>query len=118
MFDTHAYVKKLTAAGGSEQQAEVHAEVLADVLDSHFATKPDLAEVNHSIQELAGATQRAPLSRGPQGRSGERRRGAGLAVTHSAGAPLRRSVRTPAAPRSTPEGMCHCKTRRSLAKSA
>ena len=58
MFDTHAYVKKLTAAGVSEQQAEVHAEVLADVLDSHFASKHDIAEVNRSIQELAASTQR------------------------------------------------------------
>ncbi len=28
VFDTHAHIKKLTAAGVSEQQAGVHAEVL------------------------------------------------------------------------------------------
>jgi hypothetical protein len=41
-FDTHAFVKKLVAAGVPEQQAEVHAEIMAEVVIERLATKDDL----------------------------------------------------------------------------
>jgi hypothetical protein len=44
-FDTHAYVKKLTAAGVPEAQAEVHAGAIAGLVDDQLATKRDLAEL-------------------------------------------------------------------------
>jgi|LGVE01.1.fsa_nt_gb hypothetical protein len=38
-FDTHTYVKKLKAAGVSEKQAEVHAEVLTELISDQLITK-------------------------------------------------------------------------------
>ena len=40
-FDTLAYAKKLEAGGVEVKQAETHAEVLAEVLETHFLTKKD-----------------------------------------------------------------------------
>lgn len=50
-FDTHAYVKKLKAAGVPEEQAEVHAETIAHLIEGELATKRD-------IEELRQATKR------------------------------------------------------------
>ena len=44
-FDTHAYVKKLKAVGFTEEQAEVKAETLAELIDERLATKHDLKEL-------------------------------------------------------------------------
>jgi hypothetical protein len=44
-FDTHAYVKRLEAAGVPEPQAEVHAEALAELVVTHLATKQDLTDM-------------------------------------------------------------------------
>ena len=41
-FDTHAYIKRLVAAGMPEPQAEVQAEALAEFVLSQLATKDDL----------------------------------------------------------------------------
>lgn len=41
-FDTHAFVKRLVAAGVPEPQAEVHADALAELIDNQLATKRDL----------------------------------------------------------------------------
>ncbi|MEW6418620.1 MAG: DUF1640 domain-containing protein [Nitrospirota bacterium] len=38
-FDTHEYVKKLKAAGVPENQAEVHAEAIAKLVDERLVTK-------------------------------------------------------------------------------
>ena len=58
-FDTHAYIKKLQAAGFTEQQAEVHAETLSSVFKtnlSELATRQDLKELEQAskrdIKEL------------------------------------------------------------------
>ncbi len=55
-FDTHAYVKKLKAVGFSEEQAEVQAETLAELIDDRLATKYDLKELDiahkRDIKEL------------------------------------------------------------------
>lgn len=44
-FDTFAYAKKLKLAGFSEQQAEVQAETLAEIIEERLATKQDLKEL-------------------------------------------------------------------------
>jgi hypothetical protein len=41
-FDTHAYVKKLRAVGVSEEQAEVQAQAIADLVNDRLVTKEDL----------------------------------------------------------------------------
>ncbi len=38
-FDTHAYVKRLKAVGVSEEQAEVQAETLAELINNQLVTK-------------------------------------------------------------------------------
>ena len=42
IFDTLAYVKKLKEAGVPENQAEIHAEAIAELIDEQLATKKDL----------------------------------------------------------------------------
>jgi hypothetical protein len=41
-FDAHAFVKRLAAAGVPEAQAEIHAQVFAEVVVENLATKEDL----------------------------------------------------------------------------
>jgi len=50
VFDTHAYVKKLVTVGVSEQQAEVQAETLSELIDDNLATTRDLKELEISIR--------------------------------------------------------------------
>ncbi len=45
VFDTHAFVKELTQAGMSEEQAEVLARSQAALIDEKLATKQDLKEL-------------------------------------------------------------------------
>ncbi len=42
IFDTLAYAKKLRGAGVPENQAEIHAEAIAGLIDERLATKKDL----------------------------------------------------------------------------
>jgi hypothetical protein len=52
-FDTLAYAKKLEAKGVDVKQAEAHAEVLAEVLESTFTSKNDSeSAVNSLAQEI------------------------------------------------------------------
>jgi hypothetical protein len=50
VFDTHAVVKRLKAAGFTEQQAEAHAETLAEALSRQLATKTDLTDVALKVE--------------------------------------------------------------------
>jgi hypothetical protein len=50
-FDTLAYAKKLLSAGFTQQQAEVQAEALKDIIDDRLATKDDIKETNLQIRE-------------------------------------------------------------------
>jgi hypothetical protein len=50
VFDTHAVVKRLKAAGFTEQQAEAHAETLAEALSGQLARKTDLTEVALKVE--------------------------------------------------------------------
>jgi hypothetical protein len=49
-FDTHAYVKRLVAAGVPEAQAEIHAQVFAEVVIEHLATKEDLLALEQRLR--------------------------------------------------------------------
>ncbi len=42
IFDTHAYIKKMKAVGFTEEQAEVQAETVADLINERLVTKADL----------------------------------------------------------------------------
>ena len=48
-FDTHRFVKKLTACGFTERQAEVLAEEQVNLLESNLATKTDLIAVKAEL---------------------------------------------------------------------
>lgn len=41
-FDTHAYIKKLTSVGFTEEQAEVQATAISELITDHMVTKGDL----------------------------------------------------------------------------
>lgn len=48
-FDTLSYSKKLKAAGFTEEQAEIQAESLKEILGTELTTKKDLAETKVEI---------------------------------------------------------------------
>ncbi len=52
IFDTHAFVKRLTAAGMPEAQAEILAEENALLLGEQLATKHDVALLRTDIERL------------------------------------------------------------------
>lgn len=49
-FDTHAFVKRLEAAGMSLEQAEAVADAMGDVVLPTVATKPDLKELGQELR--------------------------------------------------------------------
>ena len=49
-FDTHAFVKDLTAAGMPEAQAEVLAQSQAKLNDEKLATKQDLKDLEERLR--------------------------------------------------------------------
>ena len=52
-FDTHKFVKKLEAAGISEQQAEAISAAVQDAQESaELATKTDIRELKAEMREL------------------------------------------------------------------
>ena len=56
VFDTHAFVKRLTAVGMPEEQAEALADEQAKRIDERLATKDDLERLEQRlIIRLAGA---------------------------------------------------------------
>lgn len=50
MFDTLAYAKKLKSAGFTEDQAEIQAEALAEIIDEKLPTKRDLKELESNLR--------------------------------------------------------------------
>ena len=56
-FDTHKYVKRLTAVGMPEKQAEVIADEQRALIKDQLATKQDIAEVKRDIKALEAAMQ-------------------------------------------------------------
>jgi hypothetical protein len=51
LFDTHAFIKRLTAAGMPEAQAEILAEEQARLLNEHIATKADLKALEDRLTD-------------------------------------------------------------------
>ena len=51
-FDTHRFVKNLTASGFTEAQAEALADEQANLLNSNLATKTDILTVKSDIREV------------------------------------------------------------------
>ena len=52
IFDTHAFVKRLIAAGMPEQQAEILAEEHARLRGERFATKQDIVDLEKLKDQL------------------------------------------------------------------
>ena len=52
IFDTHAFVKRLTAAGMPEQQAEVLADEQARLMNERLATKADVALLRSDLRAM------------------------------------------------------------------
>lgn len=50
VLDTLAYAKKLKSVGFTEEQAEVQAETLAQLVDEKLTTKQDLKELEVSLK--------------------------------------------------------------------
>lgn len=54
-FDTHAFIKRLTAAGMPEAQAEVLAEEQTRLIETQLATKSDLERLKQELTIRVGA---------------------------------------------------------------
>jgi len=57
-FDTLTYAKKLRDAGFTQEQAEVQAHALADIVEERLATKQDIATLHRDIKELETSLKR------------------------------------------------------------
>ena len=51
-FDTLQYTKRLREVGVSEEQAEVQAEAIRELIDDKLATKEDIKLVRKDMKEL------------------------------------------------------------------
>lgn len=50
MFNTLSYAKKLEEAGIPREQAEVHIQIIAEIVEGDVATKADLMETRRSLE--------------------------------------------------------------------
>ncbi len=50
VFDTLRYAKRLKEVGFTEQQAEVQAETIKELIDNNLATKKDLKELEGNLK--------------------------------------------------------------------
>ena len=57
-FDTHKYVKRLTAAGMPENQAEVIADEQRSLIEDQLATKQDIKALEAATKQDIAATRR------------------------------------------------------------
>ncbi|KJU82277.1 hypothetical protein MBAV_005522 [Candidatus Magnetobacterium bavaricum] len=62
IFDTHAYVKKLKAVGFTEEQAEVQAEAMSELIEEGLATKRDLKELELRLTIRLGTIMTAGIA--------------------------------------------------------
>ncbi len=51
-FDTLTYATKLRDAGFTQEQAEVQAHALADIVEERLATKQDIATLRCDIKDM------------------------------------------------------------------
>lgn len=54
-FDTHENVKKLTAVGFTEEQAEVQTKIIADLVQEQLATKQDFEKRKNELTIRLGS---------------------------------------------------------------
>ncbi len=54
-FDTLAYAKKMKAVGFTDEQAEVQAEAISDLINDQLTTKQDLHELELRLTVKMGA---------------------------------------------------------------
>jgi len=62
VFDTHAYVKKLKGVGFTEEQAEVQATAIAELIDERLATKQYLKALEMTLTIRLGAMLAASIA--------------------------------------------------------
>ena len=58
VFDTHTYIKELKTAGFTEEQAEVQARTLQNIIDSDLASKQSLKELEVALQHEIALVRR------------------------------------------------------------
>jgi hypothetical protein len=56
-FDTLMYAKKLKEAGFTEQQAEIQAEAIREIIENNLATKQDILDFKKDFQQMEGKLQ-------------------------------------------------------------
>ena len=56
-FQALKYIEELVDAGVPEEQAKIQARHLIEVIDTHLATKHDIALVQRDIEELKSSTK-------------------------------------------------------------
>lgn len=61
-FDALAYAKKFKSAGFTQQQAEIQAEALAEIVDERLATKQDLKELEMRLTIRLGSIMAASIA--------------------------------------------------------
>jgi hypothetical protein len=52
MFNSLKYAKQLEEAGVSRAQAEVHMQIMTEIMETSLATKQDILDVRRDIREL------------------------------------------------------------------
>jgi hypothetical protein len=52
MFNSLKYAKQLEEAGVSRSQAEVHMQIMTEIMETSLATKQDILDVRRDIREL------------------------------------------------------------------
>jgi hypothetical protein len=52
MFNSLKYAKKLEEVGVSREQAEVHMQIMSEIVETNLATKQDIIDVRRDIKDL------------------------------------------------------------------
>ncbi len=52
MFNALKYTKQLELVGLTREQAETHVQILMDAMDTNFATKADIKELENKILQM------------------------------------------------------------------
>jgi hypothetical protein len=50
MYDSLKYAKKLEEAGVSREQAEVHIQIMTEIIETNLATKQDLKDLSAELR--------------------------------------------------------------------
>lgn len=52
MFNSLKYAKQLEEVGVSREQAEVHMQIMTEIVETNLATKEDMKDVRQEIKDL------------------------------------------------------------------